>query len=139
MTERDVIQRERAAFAEGVHWTHAYAHQAWMFKTDNAAYRRDERLALPLLQLEAVGVEAARRYPLPKVTRPRVVKDTDGTRWRISEGRLQFMRGGGDWLCMLGESRSGSDRYGMGLVPTPERIRLWADLLANPNEEVEQD
>ncbi|MHB1310618.1 MAG: hypothetical protein ACYC3L_01285 [Gemmatimonadaceae bacterium] len=74
---------------------------------------------------------AARRYELPKITRLRVVTDQFGTEWRMRENvdddrsiALEYRHAdNGGWQV---------DR----LTMTAQRIKLWADLLANPTEEV---
>jgi hypothetical protein len=75
---------------------------------------------------------AEQRYPLPKVTRPRVVRDRFGEKWRVApesgETHLEWQDRNNDtrWEKKLGN-----------LVVTFDRVALWADLLANPTEEVE--
>lgn len=76
-----------------------------------------------------------RRYPLPKkkVERPRVVRDPHDpdvprpSLWRYVAGEFEFDTG-------VGEPRW-QRRYGTPI--TPERVKLWADLLSNPTELVE--
>ena len=68
---------------------------------------------------------AAERYPLPKVTRPRVVTREDGCQLRISGGQLQYKWLDGDWR-----------EYG-SINWTPAQRAAMADLLANPTEEVD--
>jgi len=74
-------------------------------------------------------------YPLPRVTRPRVVRD-DGwpiVDWQSDGLNLYWRYDGGLWV-----------RYPQGVIergpwPTKERVALWADLIANPTETVEAD
>jgi hypothetical protein len=75
--------------------------------------------------------EAEKRYPLPMVTRPRVVTDSFAIAWRLADGALEFrLSQSAPWRV--------TPHYGpMGV--TVERIRLWADLLANPTEQVEDE
>lgn len=79
-----------------------------------------------------VRATIAARYPLPKATRPRVVADPHDSRieWRAPEDSLRshlFHREGrSDWTAGLGS-----------LCVTRQRVALWADLLANPTEEVD--
>lgn len=72
--------------------------------------------------------EAAAEYPLPKVVRLRVVLDEERQEeWSLD--RTVFM------------SRDSGSKFwtrAVGLVQvTPSRVRVWADLLANPTEEVD--
>jgi hypothetical protein len=78
---------------------------------------------------------AAREYPLPKVTRPRVVTDAHGVQWsfvsatRFKDALLMAKRP--EWT----DFRNGGDMdyplISLELAP------VLADLLANPTEEVE--
>lgn len=93
--------------------------------------------------------EATRRYPLPKVTRPRVVKDPMGATnehgqpvlWKAIEWGVP----GDSRYAVVCSWNDGAwfDGYaphrGHSLVATKERVALWADLLAKPTEEVEDD
>lgn len=78
---------------------------------------------------------AAIRYPLPKVTRPRVVKDVKlssrlSFNFRVKKGVLRWESPGqGDWTAF--DLWLDDDHPIIGPV--------WADLLANPTEEVEDD
>lgn len=69
--------------------------------------------------------EASRRYPLE---RPRVVVADCGDWYRIVNGRIEVSRDGGK-----------SWHFDFQRMPTPKRVALWADLLASPTEEVEED
>jgi hypothetical protein len=73
------------------------------------------------------ATRAKELFPLPKITRPRRLKDSTGTRWRFNEGRLE---------CFDNSIWTEGPFYTMA---TPERIRIWYDLLENPTEEVEDD
>lgn len=66
-------------------------------------------------------------YPLPTITRPRVVKDPHSADivWRCDGGVLQYRQGNHEWSMGPGY-----------WYASPERVRLWAELLANPTEEV---
>jgi hypothetical protein len=87
--------------------------------------------------LQARAAEAERRFPkVLKETRPRVLVDSHGVAWRYlsatspqNYGRLQYRER--DSTIWDDELRAGSPG------PTPERIRLWNQLLDNPTEEVE--
>lgn len=83
---------------------------------------------------------AAECYPLPKVTRPRVVRDPEhgggGSyyEWSVQHDRVHFrwsFAALDDWKEATGGIAN------MLLTPTPERIAVWAYLLANPTEECE--
>lgn len=72
--------------------------------------------------------EARKRYPLPRVTRPRVVKDATGWEWMLADGSQLRYRASfaSDW----------SDSLNLG---AKGRIAALRDLLANPTETVEED
>lgn len=111
ISERDAVLRERAAFEHGF------------------------RLARGGVGLVLYAPhEAARVYPLPKVTRPRVLKDPEGNyEYRITgDGEVQFRHTSdiGEWIDLTGAP------MWVGNM-TVARVRVWADLLANPTEEVE--
>lgn len=104
-TARELVLCERAAFLAGIN-------------------------ARPSLGDEWCGAacEAAKRYPLPTVTRPRVVVDPHSglVRWYVDgQGQIVHEQIGPEFTLM-------ADSW-----PTPERVALWADLLANPTETVE--
>jgi hypothetical protein len=125
VTEREAVLRERAAFAEGASWQR---------------YRGPSADVLASARLSLTEAEAAHTYPLPRVTRPRVVRDPHddyGQEWRVVNGRLEFRPPYGQW----GEAHKRTDAIydGSCLFPTLERIRMWADLLANPTETVEDE
>lgn len=85
-------------------------------------------------------VLAAEMYPLPRVTRPRVVADQCGPRgpqeFRFVDGVFQIRAPGEAWQCLnFGTVLVDSQIHGVGV--TPERVALWADLIAHPTEEVE--
>jgi hypothetical protein len=119
VTEREAVLRERKAaedaFLAGTHTT---------FSCSGAARDYARQWA----------VDA---HPLPKVTRPRVVRDPHD------------MNGRWAWYPTLNEFAyahpeiSDGDFYGpavYGPIPvTSERVRIWADLLANPTEDVEDE
>jgi len=101
ISEKDAVLREREAFTTGV-----YA----------------------VLGSNTVEQEATRRYPLPKVTRPRVVQDPVNPRreWRCVGGKMQTREDTLAWYDVT-EVR----------ISAPH-VALWADLLANPTEEVDE-
>lgn len=72
--------------------------------------------------------QAAQKYPLPTRTVPRVVmSEPDDLAWRCVCGQIEY-RIGNKWRRADGEH---------SVAVTPERVALWADLLAHPTEEVE--
>lgn len=86
------------------------------------------------------SIEAAKLvYPMPKVTRPRIVQDPhDFKVWRMSESGAAAVWARADsgpafssqlkWIVLLGD-----------IIATAERIAMWEDLRANPTELVEDD
>jgi hypothetical protein len=75
--------------------------------------------------------EAAKIYPLPMIARPRELDDPHelGIAWRVRSGEwgeLIEMKNMGTWRA---------ETSGRG--PTRQRVALWNDLLACPNEMVE--
>jgi hypothetical protein len=106
-TERDLVMAKREAFVEGAVLWRCY-------------YTQDSARAA-----------AERRHPLPKVTRPRVVADPH-------DGEVM-------WSYDVGGFRATAKyRNAMPLVRISEahhmthaRAEMWADLLANPLEEVD--
>lgn len=108
-TERERIAFMREAFTEG-------------------------RLIPYLPTRERAWAEAVERYPLPKVSRPRVVADPhmrdNAVSWRVVDDVIQY-RYNRDPVI---------DSWIVGppdFLPTRERVVMWADLLANPVEIVE--
>lgn len=113
ISERDAVLRERAAFEEGVLTARKY-------ERDGGAWPGSIALALA-------------RYPLPKITQPRVVTDCVQVQWRVLGSAVQWCaRNGGAWNDV--EARGWGNMY-----LTVERVTLIADLLANPLEEVEAE
>lgn len=85
-------------------------------------------------------VESVRlRYPSPTVVRPRVLYDSEsnisGAQWSVSDtGHLRFRESPkAPWLTYSEFLHTGY------AAPLPNRVKLWADLLANPTEEVSDD
>jgi hypothetical protein len=110
ITEREAVRRERAAYARAMM---IHGGQSW----------------------DEAHCAAGRVYPLPKVTRPRVVQDPNKPyRWfRVIGGEVYAKTtrySDGEWTPLAGN---------WSIPATPEMIRLWVDLLANPTEEVEDD
>lgn len=103
-TEREVIERERAAFVRGV---------------SNAAIG-DEAFT----GLRDWKRWAAEAYPLPPELMLREEPDPDGTGkiWRVRDGVLEHTTLDGSWL----------PAHKSNGWPTSRRVALWADLYAYP-------
>lgn len=123
VTEKEARLREREAFVAGVEALHV----------------QTEVPSGPIVgrAVERVIRQVDTYYPLPKVQRPRVVTDAQNPdyEWQVNaEGVLWFRwkRDGAPWL------RAGSNTENLLLVPTHERVAMWADLFANPTEAVDE-
>lgn len=121
ITERDAVLRQRAAFFDGAYW-------AWV---NNYA----ECTGAKFNHEGYVHEQAADRYPLPTITRPRVVKDAadPSVEFCFVDGVLQYRADSGSWWRLVPDDGRVPTTI---FYPTAERVRLWADLLANPTEEV---
>lgn len=116
-SERDMVMAKR---------------DAWV-----ACFMDGVRVDRDSMRSEAIR-QARARYPLTE-TRPRVVTDmTFGTHWWIMPDEL-LPRGSAN----IGDTRTRQGTYAdtqcAAWMITPERIRIWADLLANPSETVNCD
>lgn len=112
VTERQAIERERAAFVTGA----SYQWQRGCgYSGDWAANK--------------AAIAARELYPLPKVKRQRVVNDRAGISYRAIDGFIEWQLTSDKW-CRY-------SCHGAVPIPTSERVKLWADLLANPTEEVD--
>lgn len=113
-TEREVVLREREAFVKG--WKD--------FQSERVACAEEDCYQA-----------AARHFPLPTVTRPRVVRDSYNAdrEWKFVDGKLLTRT---HWEPKWRDANTGPDR-----MPgwTPERVKLLAELIANPNETVPDD
>lgn len=85
---------------------------------------------------EEIRDAAAQAYPVPMVTRQRVIRDPvdDIMVYRFNEGNIErsFRVGGGygAWKTC--------DLHGPApILATAARVKIWADLVANPLETVE--
>ena len=124
LDERDAILRERAAYVKGV----------------DARFRNEVRpdclSCVGEFHLSCASVIAARIYPLPRVTRPRVASDPcEPARWewRFDDGALQFrIRGEKVWNTPRGGEAA-------VCVPYADRVKLWASLMERSIETVEDD
>lgn len=79
----------------------------------------------------ALESELAKRYPLPKVTRRRVLPDPvdPAVEWAVIDGRL---------AVRYRQLQSPWEREPQRTI-MPERVAMWADLLARPTEECEAE
>lgn len=114
VSERDAVIRERKAFQHG-------AEHGKEYRTDSFA-------------------SAAKSfYPLPKMTRPRVVRENGiggEYEWRAVDGVIECRNvTGGSALTKWRTNDGTSASFGMFI--SARRVRLLADLLANPTEEVD--
>ena len=111
-TERDLLLAKREGFMRGAKaaWGNPHAGK-W----------------------NGLSAECDRAYPLPKITRPRVVKDEREGYWYACDGSLRW--------SVFGDATGGIEAHGSFrtelVLPTPTRVAMWADLLANPTEEVD--
>lgn len=112
ISEREAVLRERAAARKAL---------AYFDGTGRGADRAQQL--------------AAEWFPLPKIRRPRIVSDPGvrggGVRWRLMNGQLQW-NSHSQWNSL-------NDARNRGMFITAERVRVLADLLANPTEEVSDD
>jgi hypothetical protein len=113
ISEKDAILRERAAFLRGVNELFIQTEIAATEAIIAACNRVEER--------------AADHYPLPKVTRPRVVTDSEGDAWRWTPERgLEWCSPGIDWNTADASMINDACRC------------VVAGILANPTEETEE-
>lgn len=103
-------KREREAFIAGAEWYRTVLSNAGSTGCD-------------LVLSRDIWAEALRRWPRKTKTVPRVVTDGSGFGWTVRDGFVEVL---------------GYRFMGYPTI-TPERVKLWADLLARPTEEVECD
>jgi hypothetical protein len=127
ISEVEAVKRERAAYVAGIENV-ARTYVGWgSLDGENALRicgRRPDELA-------------AQRYPMPTVTRPRVVIDPEiggegSVEWRAVDGIIEVRGGVRPWRSYPRHGTNESQDY----RPTAKRCTLWADLLANPTEQV---
>lgn len=107
-TERELVVAQRAAYGHGARWYRA---------AGNCTIEIDR--------------EARRCYPLPRVTRARVVNHGHGRewQWKFEDGRFHFRFAPKALWEIANEA----------WAPTLQTVPIWADLLANPIEEVDSE
>ncbi len=121
VTEREAVKREQRAFAKG-----------WVAKEIGGGL---ETCLCSVCEDKRSGVmdRAAKVYPLPKVTRPRVVMDPESDLWQFRmagavmyEARSRMTEGGpwGEW-------------QNFAHTMTVDRARALVELADNPSEEVD--
>ena len=124
-TEAEVVRRERAAFVDGANFV----------MSAPAATRSDGEIRERL----------AEEYPLPTVTRPRVVPCPTNPRreFRVVNGDLEtrikpsyVASFDGGRACEWGRV---TDSEVESVPANADRVRVWADLFANPTEKVPAD
>lgn len=108
-TEREAVARERAA------WMAGYDHPMRWVGDYSGTWTPSGHVRL--------------KYPYPKVTRPRVVRDPefDQLTWSVSSDGVPSANGSHPGPALR------------AYYPIPARVALWADLLARPTEEVEEE
>jgi len=137
-TEQDLVLAQREGFRAGSRWLACWCDcncsvgdYPW-FKGDN-----DQR----------VGDEAAKRFPLPKVTRPRVVQDWYGDEgepvwFRVEAGggiAYQLIENGSMWHT-VGRLVAGDGSWPRDEISATQQmyrwVGIWGDLRNNSTEEV---
>lgn len=106
VTEAEAVKRERAAFVAGANRCHQEFHDG-------------------MSVLKGAEKIAAKEYPLPKVSRPRVVKDRDGFSYRVVGGKLEFLSDcGAAWAELRDDAM---------IIPAGD-VREIASLFDSPTE-----
>lgn len=84
------------------------------------------------LSFDYAEESAAAAYPLPPITRPRVVADSESFKqFCVVNGQLLWrVADGVEW-----ERVNSTVAFSI----TPNRVRVWHDLLTNPTEDVPDD
>jgi hypothetical protein len=112
-TEKDLILARRSAFMLG------------------AAYGE----AFPVMSFAGRIERSHIEFPLPKVERPRVVRDVEHMNANFNPSEWRFVNGELERRDLRFDEWASSENA----VLTVQRIKLLADLLANPTELVEDD
>lgn len=132
ISEREVVKRERKAFANGV----ACAHRAALHKSNAPAVRFISDGRDPS---DIDGI-AAREYPMPKIERPRVVSFESNTGGRcyvsLTDGRLRYRYF--DDEPPLHDVAKGIESGNESLAADFSQLAIaYVDLIAKPTELVE--
>lgn len=128
MTDEPRYTLQQLALSQRAAWVAAKMDQPFRDNLMELQWRRDAER------------EAKSRYPLPPRSRPRVVRDDGGkygaTEWKCVDGRLYWRVAAhrpNQWNDVEADNGAG------GMFIRPERVKLLADLLANPTETVPDD
>lgn len=107
-TLAEVREKERKAFTDGARW-----------------HAAEVGIALSCSILEE---DASKRYPVP--TKPRVITENGPIlrEWKCEHHQIMVRE------HYLGGVPQWENARSMSFAVTPARIRMWADLLANPEE-----
>lgn len=118
LTHTGMIEAQRAAFLEGVRYNVNTAHHASLSLCDGCKLCKGE---------------AARLYPLPRKTVPRVVTDSNGFEFRVSVVD-------GESIVQVKNVSANSEHWGQSVMGiTEERAQLFKSLFSNPTVEVDAD
>jgi hypothetical protein len=136
VSERDAVMRERAAYVTGV----IAVRRALTFAGFTEASMAEPQAFHSSQQGDSAEETAAKVFPMPKVKRPRVVRDpmpgyTQG--WRCVGGQIEYNpypKLADHWQSLMHDDALNGCR-----LPTVERIKVWADLLATPDELVDDE
>lgn len=118
-THRELVNRERAAFLRGLRSPRYTDAEDFISKGE-----------VPLTTGEARAAEEALKRLYPHASTPRVVEDphVPGVAWKRSSAAFLIKTSvNGQWLDV---GRFDGDTHYCN--PTPERVAMWADLIANP-------
>lgn len=114
LKERDAVKRERRAFARG---RCAALHEMDLGDARDAVCDR-------------CFLRAKEVYPLAPLKQPRVLTTFPGNeQWKLFNGVYWWRYGKNQWQAAVAANPS--------ITLTEQRVKVWADLLANPTEEVE--
>jgi hypothetical protein len=134
-SEREVVERERRAYER------AFDDLAPLFRhLEGKCLCEKWTQHIPVVWWNCNAREdgIAEKFPLPKVTRARVVKDSynDKRECRLVDGEFETrVWPSRDWV--KANKWNGDGQH--AVAPTPERCKVWASLVESPTEEVEQE
>ena len=135
-TERELVMAQREAYERGIMIAHQHANNCYSDRAnEQPLYRWESEWGKPCLIANDIERLAREAFPLPKVTRPRVVRVGE-LEYRISEGVIEFRKPCDKLWCDHAEWRDC-----MKWLPssrTQDEVKALTDLLARPTEEVEE-